>query len=112
VHDYSKTAITEKTLSSSATFKDLITYHPVPDSIAMATLHDYYKRQDLQSSLENIKYAQSQIAEICHELENGGVQGLPPCELSICPCEKANDKKCPSAGVVTTAARSYQATFK
>lgn len=112
MHDYSKTAITEKTLSSSATFKDLITYHPVPDSIAMATLHDYYKRQDLQSSLENIKYAQSQIAEICQELENGGVQGLPPCELSICPCEKATDKKCPSAGVVTTAARSYQATFK
>ena len=113
VNDYSKTAITQKVLGSSPTFKNLITYYPAPTSVAMATLHRHYKQQDFLSTLEIVKYAESQISEICRELESNGAQVPPQCEVSICSCEKyTDDVKCPSAGVVSVPPKSYQPTSK
>lgn len=113
VRDYGKTAITQNILDSSPMFKNLITYYPVLTSVAMATLHRYYKQQDFLSMLETVKYAESQISEICRELESSGAQVPQQCEVSICPCEKyTDDIKCSSAGVVSVPVKSYQATSK
>ncbi len=76
----------------------------------MTLIHHFYTTAAFVASLEQIRYLESQVNEMCTEIESK----ISNCEVHHCPCAEhtAISQRCPSAGVVSSPSRSYASTSR
>lgn len=104
VQDFAKEALSQDVLGTRFSKVNFLTYSSVSSAQEIKLMYQFFRRNDLKHAVAEAQYIESQLNELCHEAESSP---SPNCETSMCAYHTSGPQKCPNAGYVAVAAKSY-----